>query len=47
MAGLYREMYEGLIAGRVGWDGKGERKRGTTSPREVFATMLNSQPAME
>ena len=40
MAGLYREMYEGLIKGRVAWDGTGERRRGTTPPREVLAGML-------
>jgi uncharacterized protein YbjT (DUF2867 family) len=40
MAGLYREMYEGVISGRVAWDGAGERTRGTTTPREVLAGML-------
>ena len=40
MAGLYREMYEGVINGRVAWDGSGERRRGTTPPREVLAGML-------
>ena len=40
MAGLYREMYEGFINGTIGWDGKGERKRGTTAPAEVFGAML-------
>ena len=40
VAGLYREMYEGLIQGRVSWDGKGERKRGKTTPAEVLGPML-------
>lgn len=40
MADLYREMYEGVLNGRVNWDGSGERKRGTTRPQEVFAGML-------
>lgn len=40
MAGLYREMYEGLISGKVAWDGKGERKAGTTKPEPVLAGML-------
>lgn len=40
MAGLYREMYEGVINGRVAWDGSGERIRGITPPREVLAGML-------
>jgi uncharacterized protein YbjT (DUF2867 family) len=40
MAGLYREMYEGVINGRVAWDGTGERRRGTTTAREVLAGML-------
>lgn len=40
VAGLFREMYEGIINGRVDWDGKGERKRGVTEPEEVFGPML-------
>ncbi len=40
LAGLYREMYEGLINGQVAWDGKGERKAGTTTPEEVLGGML-------
>jgi uncharacterized protein YbjT (DUF2867 family) len=40
MAELYREMYEGIISGRVSWDGAGERKRGTTSPKDVLAKMI-------
>lgn len=40
VAGLFREMYEGLINGRVNWDGRGERKRGTTEPAEVLRPML-------
>ena len=40
MAGLYREMYAGLISGHVKWDGKGERKRGKTTPAEVLGPML-------
>jgi uncharacterized protein YbjT (DUF2867 family) len=40
VASLFREMYAGLIDGTVGWDGKGERKRGTTTPAEVLAPLL-------
>ena len=40
VAGLFREMYEGLLTGTVAWDGKGERKRGATTPAEVFRPML-------
>ena len=40
IAGLFREMYEGLINGQVAWDGKGERHRGVTTPAEVFKGML-------
>ncbi|MEO8383321.1 MAG: NmrA family NAD(P)-binding protein [Acidobacteriota bacterium] len=40
LAGLYREMYEGLISGHVAWDGKGERKAGTTTPEQVLGEML-------
>jgi len=42
VAGLFREMYEGLINGRVAWDGTGERKRGTTTPAEVLKPMLGA-----
>jgi uncharacterized protein YbjT (DUF2867 family) len=41
MAGLFREMYEGVINGTVDWDGKGERQRGRTTPAEVFTPMLS------
>lgn len=40
LSGLYREMYEGLISGKVAWDGTGERKTGTTTPEDVFRGML-------
>lgn len=40
LAGLYREMYEGIIAGTVSWDGAGERKRGSTTPAAVLTPML-------
>lgn len=40
MAELYRELYEGVMNGTVGWDGSGERRRGTAAPAEVFAPML-------
>ena len=40
VAGLFREMYEGVIGGRVAWDGNGERRRGTTTPAEVLGPML-------
>ncbi|MGN6186956.1 MAG: NmrA family NAD(P)-binding protein [Thermoanaerobaculia bacterium] len=42
IAGLFREMYEGLISGHVAWDGKGERKRGVTTPNDVLAPMLRA-----
>ncbi len=42
IAGLFREMYEGLISGHVAWDGKGERKRGVTTPEDVLAPMLRA-----
>lgn len=42
VAELFREMYEGLIDGRIEWDGEGERKRGTTTPEEVFRPMLTA-----
>ncbi|HEX2836354.1 MAG TPA: NmrA family NAD(P)-binding protein [Thermoanaerobaculia bacterium] len=40
VASLFREMYEGLINGRVAWDQTGERKRGRTTPAEVLRPML-------
>ena len=40
VAGLFREMNEGMLSGTVAWDGKGERKRGSTRPEEVFRPML-------
>lgn len=40
VAGLFREMYEGLINGTVAWDGAGERKRGVLTPEEVLRPML-------
>jgi uncharacterized protein YbjT (DUF2867 family) len=42
IAGLFREMYEGVINGTVDWDGQGERQRGRTTPAEVFTPMLSS-----
>lgn len=40
VASLFREMYEGMVNGRISWDGSGQRIRGTTTPAEVFAPML-------
>ena len=40
IASLYREMLEGVTKGRVEWDGTGERRRGTTTARDVFAAMI-------
>jgi len=42
VASLFREMYEGVISDHVAWDGKGERKRGTTTPEETFRPMLQN-----
>lgn len=42
VAELFREMFEGIINGRVAWDGEGERKRGRTTPEEVFRPMLTA-----
>jgi uncharacterized protein YbjT (DUF2867 family) len=42
VAALFREMYEGLMSGHVDWDGRGERKRGTTAPAEVLGPMLRA-----
>jgi uncharacterized protein YbjT (DUF2867 family) len=41
VAGLYREMYEGLIDGTVAWEGKGARfVRGTSDPETVLRALL-------
>jgi uncharacterized protein YbjT (DUF2867 family) len=40
MSELYREMYEGILNGKVARDGKGERKQGNTQPSQVFTPML-------
>ena len=40
VAALFREMYEGFIQGHVAWDGKGERRRGRTTPEDTFRPML-------
>lgn len=42
VASLFREMHEGMINGRVAWDGKGERIHGTTTPEETFRPMLQN-----
>lgn len=39
VANVFREMYEGLNSGHVAWDGSGERRRGTTTPADVFRQM--------
>ncbi|HET7435093.1 MAG TPA: NmrA family NAD(P)-binding protein [Thermoanaerobaculia bacterium] len=40
VAELFREMYDGVNRDHVAWDGKGERRRGTTPPSAVFQGML-------
>ena len=39
IAGLFREMYEGINRGHVAWDGRGERRNGVTTPADVFRGM--------
>jgi hypothetical protein len=40
MAELYREMYEAFIAGRLAWEGTGERMRGSIGVKEGLRAML-------
>ena len=40
VAELYREMYAGIIAGRVAWEGPGAPTRGATTIDEVLAGLL-------
>jgi uncharacterized protein YbjT (DUF2867 family) len=40
IASLFRDMYASINTGHLTWDGKGERKRGTTTPVEVFRKLL-------
>ena len=40
LAGLYREMYEGIAAGRVVFPAGAEVRRGSEGPREVLARLL-------
>lgn len=40
VAELFREMYDGINQDHVAWDGKGERRRGTTGAADVFKGML-------
>jgi uncharacterized protein YbjT (DUF2867 family) len=42
VAGLFREMYEGINSGHVAWDGTGERLQGTTPPEAVFRGLLSA-----
>jgi NAD(P)H dehydrogenase (quinone) len=40
MGELYREMYEGFLAGTVAWEGTGERARGTIGLEEGLRQLL-------
>jgi uncharacterized protein YbjT (DUF2867 family) len=40
MAELYREMYDAFIAGRLAWEGTGERMRGSIGVKEGLRAML-------
>lgn len=40
VAELFREMYDGVNRDHVAWDGKGERRHGTTAAADVFKGML-------
>ena len=40
MAELYREMYASFVAGALGWEGKGERVRGSIGVKEGLRAML-------
>lgn len=42
IAGLYREMYDGLLQGKVAWEGSPRARlvRGTTDPAVVVAAMV-------
>lgn len=40
VASLFKDMYEGLTSGKIGWDGKGERVRGTTSLTDAIRPFL-------
>lgn len=40
MAELYREMYDAFIAGRLAWEGTGERIRGSIGVKEGLRAML-------
>jgi hypothetical protein len=40
MGELYREMYEGFLAGTVAWEGTGERVRGTIGLDEGLRQLL-------
>jgi uncharacterized protein YbjT (DUF2867 family) len=41
-AKLFREMYEGILNGTVAFDGTGERRKGTVTPREVLGNLLQA-----
>ena len=43
MAGLYREMYASFIGGTIGWEGKGERVRGSIGVKEGLRSMIMAE----
>lgn len=45
VAGLYRELYEGLAGGRVAWSGEGRALRGTVSIADVLRPALRATAA--
>ncbi len=40
MAEIYREMYAAFLGGRIAWEGKGERVRGSIGVKEGLRTMI-------
>lgn len=40
IAGLYRELYEGMLNGKVTFDGNGRRVQGETEPSEVIERLV-------
>jgi uncharacterized protein YbjT (DUF2867 family) len=41
MSEIYRQMYEGFIDGRITWEGKGERVRGSIGVKEGLRALLS------
>jgi len=45
IATLFREMYAGIVSGKVAWDGKGRRVQGTVTAEEVLRGLLAGHAA--